>query len=93
MARTALAIQRYRLATGRLPASLEELVPRYIKDVPIDPFDGRPSREGLLVRQLRDRFPWIEVRNLTPTLDAARLTGAGEKITIPGDGAIVLRLK
>ena len=27
------------------------------------------------------------------SLDAARLTGAGERITIPGDGAIVLRLK
>ena len=38
-----------------------------------DPFDGRPSREGALVRTLRERFPWLEVRNLTPTLDAARL--------------------
>jgi len=38
-----------------------------------DPFDGRPSREGALVRSLRERFPWLEVRNLTPTLDALRL--------------------
>ena len=44
MARTALAIERYRLATGRLPERLEELVPQYIKEVPIDPFDGQPIR-------------------------------------------------
>jgi hypothetical protein len=38
-ARTALAIERYRLATGKVPDSLEELVPKYLEAVPIDPFD------------------------------------------------------
>jgi hypothetical protein len=44
LARTALAIERYRLATGRLPERLEELVPQYLNDVPTDPFDGQPIR-------------------------------------------------
>ncbi len=43
-ARTALAIERYRLATGKLPERLAELVPQYLKEVPIDPFDGNPIR-------------------------------------------------
>ena len=44
LARTALAIERYRLATGKMPERLEELVPQHIKEVPIDPFDGQPIR-------------------------------------------------
>ncbi len=44
LARTALAIERYRLATGKLPERLEELVPQYLNAVPIDPFDGQPIR-------------------------------------------------
>jgi hypothetical protein len=44
LARTALAIERYRLAGGKVPARLEELVPLYLKEVPSDPFDGNPIR-------------------------------------------------
>jgi len=44
LARTALAVERYRLATGNVPGHLDELVPRYLEQVPIDPFDGRPIR-------------------------------------------------
>jgi hypothetical protein len=44
MARTALAIERWRLATSDLPAELEQLVPQYLDAAPIDPFDGRPIR-------------------------------------------------
>jgi len=44
LAGIALAIERYRLATGRAPERLEELVPRYLERVPTDPFDGRPIR-------------------------------------------------
>lgn len=43
-ARLALAAERFRLATGRLPGSLEELVPSYVDAVPLDPFDGQPMR-------------------------------------------------
>jgi hypothetical protein len=43
-ARVALAVQRYRLATGNLPDTLEDLVPTYLDTVPKDPFDGRSLR-------------------------------------------------
>jgi hypothetical protein len=44
LARTALGIERYRLAKGELPAVLVDLAPNYLLDVPIDPFDGEPLR-------------------------------------------------
>lgn len=44
LARTALAIERHRLAAGELPAELEQLAPDYLDAVPIDPFDGKPIR-------------------------------------------------
>ncbi|UCE46244.1 MAG: hypothetical protein JSW47_11535, partial [Phycisphaerales bacterium] len=40
----ALAIQRYRLATARLPGRLADLVPAYLDAVPRDPFDGNELR-------------------------------------------------
>ncbi len=43
-ARVALAVQRYRLATGNLPDTLADLVPTYLDTVPKDPFDGRSLR-------------------------------------------------
>jgi len=45
---TALAAQRFRLAQGRLPETLDELVPAYLDAVPIDPFDNQPLRYRLL---------------------------------------------
>jgi len=44
LAKTALAIERYRLAGGKVPEQLEELVPQYLPAVPSDPFDGNPLR-------------------------------------------------
>jgi len=44
LAKAALAIERYRLATGSVPNELAELVPAYLDEVPIDPFDARPIR-------------------------------------------------
>jgi hypothetical protein len=50
----ALAAERYRLAHGRWPERLDDLVPAYLAAVPIDPFDGQRLRykrvaDGLLV--------------------------------------------
>jgi hypothetical protein len=45
-----LAVERYRLARGALPEMLRDLVPRYIPDVPLDPFDGKPLRYKHLER-------------------------------------------
>jgi len=40
----ALACERHRLATGEWPESLTDLVPEYLKAVPVDPFDDAPIR-------------------------------------------------
>lgn len=44
VARTALALERFRLAHGRLSKDLGELVPRLLPAVPLDPFDAAPLR-------------------------------------------------
>ena len=44
MARTAVAIERFRLTKGVLPRDLATLGPDYLDQVPIDPFDGQPIR-------------------------------------------------
>jgi hypothetical protein len=43
-AEVALAVQRYRLKTDKLPDKLADLVPAYLKSVPKDPFDGNELR-------------------------------------------------
>jgi len=42
--RVGLGIERYRLANGKLPEKLAELVPAYLDTVPKDPFDGQELR-------------------------------------------------
>ncbi len=41
---TAIALKRYQLAHNAYPASLSELVPQYLAEVPIDFMDGKPLR-------------------------------------------------
>ncbi len=41
-ARVACALERFRLATGRLPAELRELVPTYLPTVPEDILGSQP---------------------------------------------------
>jgi len=43
-ARLALAIKAYTLAEGKLPPQLEDLRPKYISEVGMDPFSGKPLR-------------------------------------------------
>jgi hypothetical protein len=45
-----LAAERYRLARGNWPTSLNDLVPAFLGEVPTDPFDGKPLR----LRRLAD---------------------------------------
>ncbi len=50
----ALAAERYRLAEGKWPDSLDALVPTYLPKVPADPYDGKPLRlrkldDGLVI--------------------------------------------
>ncbi len=44
VARTAVAVERYRLARGHLPDRLADLVPSFREGIPIDPFDGQVLR-------------------------------------------------
>lgn len=41
---TAIAVQRFMLEQGRIPASLDELRGKYLRDVPADPYTGEPYR-------------------------------------------------
>ena len=54
--RTAIALQRYNLDRGRFPDSLKQLVPDYMKTVPVDtfnpadkPFVYKPAKTGYLL--------------------------------------------
>jgi hypothetical protein len=47
---TALAAERFRLDRQRWPTSLQEMVPKYLATVPLDPFTGKP----LLMMQQAD---------------------------------------
>ncbi len=40
----AVAMERFRLANNRWPDTLQELTPRYLQAIPLDPFDGQPLR-------------------------------------------------
>lgn len=44
---TAFAVERYRLAEGRLPSSLDVLVPTYLNAIPDDPFNAKPLKYHL----------------------------------------------
>jgi hypothetical protein len=41
--RLAVALERYKAAQGTYPAALDELVPKYLEEVPLDPYTGRLS--------------------------------------------------
>jgi hypothetical protein len=47
LAACACALERYRLAEGRYPQALAELVPRFVAAMPMDPEDGEPLRYRL----------------------------------------------
>ena len=54
-----LAVERYRLAEGHVPQSLDNLVPAYMNIVPEDPFDGqhlryRKLKTGFVVYSVND---------------------------------------
>jgi len=45
---TAIALKRYQLRHGKYPADLAALTPEFIREVPLDPMDGKPLRYRLL---------------------------------------------
>ncbi|MFL6214515.1 MAG: aminopeptidase P N-terminal domain-containing protein [Blastocatellia bacterium] len=63
-------------------AMSRDLALRAVADRAADPFDGVPSREGMLVQTLRARFPILEVKDLSPTLDGLRLIKSEREIAL-----------
>ena len=63
-------------------AMSRDLAVRAVADRAADPFDGTPSREGVLVKSIRERFPQFEIRNLTPLLDEQRRIKSAREITL-----------
>ncbi len=49
-AHAAIAVERFRMANGRLPDSLDELMLKWLDAVPTDPFDDKPIRYKKLTK-------------------------------------------
>jgi len=45
-----IALRLYRREHGRYPETLQELVPKYLPSLPVDPFDGKPLRYKRLAK-------------------------------------------
>jgi Xaa-Pro aminopeptidase len=54
-------------------ATSRDIALRAQADRASDPWDGLPSREGRFLALLRERFPQLEIRDLSPLLDELRL--------------------
>ncbi len=52
LSQVAVALRLYRHKHGRYPETLQELVPKYLPSLPVDPFDGKPLR----YKRLADGF-------------------------------------
>ncbi len=59
-----------------------DLATRAIADAAMDPFDGRASREGILIQKIKEKFPALEVKNLSPILDQLRLIKSEKEIEL-----------
>jgi hypothetical protein len=44
LAQAALAVEHYRVDHDRPPDHLSDLIPKYLRAIPVDPFDGQPLR-------------------------------------------------
>jgi Xaa-Pro aminopeptidase len=63
-------------------AMSRDLAVRVTADHMSDPFDGRPSRVGMLMGKLRDRFPMFTIQDLSPTLDMLRSIKSEREIAL-----------
>lgn len=70
------------LAPAEGGAMSRDLALRFVADAASDPFDGRPSREGNFTLLLHERFPYFEIRDLSPTLDALRLIKSERELAV-----------
>jgi Xaa-Pro aminopeptidase len=61
--------------------SRDEILRAYA-DVAADPWDGRLSRSAQFISLLRNRFPSLELRDLSPILDELRLVKTPREISL-----------
>lgn len=74
MAETTCSLELFRIARGRYPENLDELVPEFVAKLPIDPVEGKPVRyerqsDGGFVLwsvDLERRFPELAATNAPP---------------------------
>lgn len=55
---------------------------RRVSDIAADPWDGRPSREQHFIGLINERFPAIEVKDLTAILDQLRLIKSERELAL-----------
>jgi len=63
-------------------AMSRDLAIRAIADAAADPWDGSVSREGRFITLMRERFPQLEVKNLSPVIDKLRLIKSPREIAL-----------
>ena len=73
----AIAVELFRRKHGKLPTKLDELVPEFLPQLPLDPFDGQPLR--FLVRD--DEY-------VIYSIGADRVDNGGQKQPNPNDEII-----
>jgi hypothetical protein len=82
--RVAVAIERFRRDRHALPAGVSDLVPQYLREIPLDPYSGRP----LLFRPQGIAYTVYSVGpnqqddegNLSSELERARQQGWGSRV-------------
>lgn len=70
------------LAPAEGASMSRDLALRSVAEVGSDPFDGMPSREGRFVALVHERFPVLEIRDLSPTLDDLRLIKSPRELVL-----------
>ena len=70
------------LSPAELAAMSRDLATRGNSDIANDPWDGRPSREANFAARLRDRFPKLDVEDLSPVLDRLRLIKSEREVAL-----------
>jgi hypothetical protein len=87
-ARMAIAVERYRLATGKLPADAKDLVPKYLKTIPIDPFD--PTEKTLRYAKLKTGFIIYSVGDDGKDDGGTEFDATGRKYSLATDITFIL---
>jgi hypothetical protein len=79
-AAVALAVERFRLKHGRWPDALADLGPELLKEVPVDPYDGKPLRYRRLPEGVTVYAVGPDGRDDGGKLDAANAGRAGSDV-------------